>query len=257
MTSRPLRILTTLVAFCGVLATGLAQAQVSSVLSALERKNQAGEQSQERIDGVVEQTRSLVDQYKTVLKETDGLVVYNRLLQRQIDDQNEQIAQLEASIDEITVIERQIMPLMVRMIDGLDEFVGLDVPFLEEERKGRVNNLRDLLDRADVSVAEKFRKVMEAYQIENDYGRTIEKYNGTIPGDAGDIDVEFLRVGRVALIYQTGDRSNTGAWDQAERKWQPLDGSYNTPVRNGIQIADKKKAPDLVTLPISAPEGAQ
>ena len=256
MTSRLLRILLTIAALGGVLATGFAQAQVSSVLTAVQRKNQAGEQSQERIDKVVETTRSIVDQYKTVTKETDGLVVYNRLLQRQIDDQNAQIAKLEQSIDEITVIERQISPLMVRMIDTLDQFVQADVPFLPEERAKRVSDLRGLLDRADVSVAEKFRKVMEAYQIENDYGRTIEKYVGTLPTESGDLDVEFLRVGRVGLIYQTSDRAQTGAWDKAAG-WVALDGSYNSAVRQGIRIADKQTAPDLVMLPISAPEGAQ
>lgn len=257
MTSRLLRILLTIVVLGGVLATGLAQAQVSSVLTAVQRKNQAGEQSQERIDKVVEKTRSIVDQYKTVTKETDGLTVYNRLLQRQIDDQNQQIAQLERSIDDITVIERQISPLMARMIDTLDQFVQADVPFLPEERADRVNDLRELLDRADVSVAEKFRKVMEAYQIENDYGRTIEKYVGTLPTGAGDLDVEFLRVGRVGLIYQTSDRAQTGAWDKATTSWVALDGSYNSAVRQGIRMAAKQTAPDLVMLPISAPEGAQ
>lgn len=257
MTLRPIRILLTVVTMGGILASGFAQAQVSSVLSAVQRKNQAGEQSQERIDSTVERTRSIVDQYKTVVKETDGLVVYNRLLQRQIDDQNAQLTKLEQSIDDITVIERQVTPLMVRMIDGLDDFIQLDVPFLMEERNNRVNDLRSLMDRADVAVAEKFRKVMEAYQIENDYGRTIEKYDGILPTESGELPVEFLRVGRVGLIYQTTDRSQSGAWDQETRAWVQLDGSFNTPVRKGIRIADKQAAPDLLMLPMPAPEAAQ
>lgn len=242
----------------GAMAISAANAQsLDSVFSADERRIRLAQQSQERIDKIVEDTRSALDQYRSVTKELDGLNVYNTLLQRQIDNQNLEINDLTQSIDQVTVIERQIMPLMLDMIDGLSQFIELDVPFLTEERTGRIARLRALLERSDVTVAEKFRRVMEAYQVESDYGRNIETYQGLHEIAGGEREVDFLRVGRVALLYQTEDGAFAGVWDQDARQWVELDGSYRNKLRQGIRVAKKQIAPELMMLPIQAPETAQ
>jgi TolA-binding protein len=237
-------------------ASLLAQS-VDSVLQAEARSVRIAQESQERIDKVVQETRSLTDQYKGVNKEIDGLNVYNQLLERQIANQQQEINDTSASIEQVTVIERQILPLMVRMIQGLEQFVELDVPFLKDERTKRVESLKSLAERSDVTVAEKFRRVMEAYQIENDYGRTIESYKGSIDIGGAERAVNFLRVGRVAFLYQSEDGQDTGAWDQEQRQWVDVGASYRNQVKQGIAIAQKQQAPDLLMLPIPAPEAAQ
>ena len=131
---------------------------------------EAGRQSQNRIDDIVKETDSLETEYKRVLKELEGLKVFNTLMQRQIDRQESDIGKLNEAIDEVEATGRQMLPLMVRMIESLDLFVEADAPFLLDERRSRVGELYDLMEREDVTVAEKFRKVLEAYQIENDYG---------------------------------------------------------------------------------------
>ena len=108
-------------------------------------------------------------------------------------------------MDQVDVINRQIFPLMERMIEGLERSIKLDVPFLMEERTGRVDSLKDIMERSDVSVAEKFRKVMEAYQIENDYGTTVDEYAETIELDDGSKrSYNVLRVGRIGLVLPVG-----------------------------------------------------
>ncbi len=230
--------------------------QVERVLQAEGRNIRIAQESQERIDKVVQDTRNLVDQYKAVTKEIDGLQVYNQLLERQIQGQEGEISDITNSIDQVTVIERQILPLMVRMIEGLEQFVQLDVPFLVKERSQRVDGLKQLVGRSDVSVAEKFRRVMEAYQIESDYGRNIEAYKGEIEIEGQIRAVNYLRIGRVALMYQTDDAKYTGAWDQQNRQWVEED-TYRNQVRTGLLIAQKQQAPDLLLLPIPAPEDVQ
>lgn len=232
---------------------GAAQS-LNEVLGAQERRTRLAQESQDRIDAVVKKTRSLEDQYKAVLKEIEGLDVYNNLMQRQVDNQNAQMADLRESIDQVEVINRQIVPIMVKMIDGLEQFVRLDVPFLLEERLERVAGLRDLMERQDVTVAEKFRKVTEAYQIENDFGRTIEAYKANLEIDDATREVDFLRVGRVALVYQTSDGKVSGVWDQENRSWVELGNEYRNQIKFGLQIARKQVAPDLVLLPVEAPE---
>jgi hypothetical protein len=238
------------------LAAAAAGAQsVDDVLGAGDRRVRLAQASQEKIDEVVEDTRALVDQYNRVTKEIEGLEVYNALMDRQIRDQTAELQRLADSIDQVTVIERQIMPLMLRMIDGLEKFVALDVPFLIEERRDRVQRLHELMERSDVSVAEKFRNVLEAYQIENDFGRTIEAYKGTLEIEGGTREVDFLRVGRVALLYQTVDGAFTGAWSRDTGAFEPLTaGTTRTQVRQGLRMARKEVAPDLLILPVAAPE---
>ena len=153
-----------------------AQANVDQVTQEGEKRAEAGAAEQQRVEQVANQTDKLLTDYKTVTKVVDGLLVYNSLLQRQIDNQEQEKAELANSMTNVALIERQIIPMMTRMIDSLEQFIVLDTPFLLNERQSRLERLRGMMERSDVTAAEKFRRVIEAYQIENDYGRTIEAY---------------------------------------------------------------------------------
>jgi hypothetical protein len=233
---------------------GLALDRVERLVSEGERRSSEGEEAQQRIDRVSEETERLLDAYRQATKVLDGLQVYNELLGRQVDGQRDEIVALQDSIDRVALIERQIVPLMVRMIDSLDAFIALDVPFLPEERGARAARLRALLTDSGVSVAEKFRKVLEAYQVENDYGRTIEAYRDMLDIDGQPREVDLLRVGRVGLYYLTPDGSRAGAWDPGAGAWTALDITrYRATLANGLRIARKQAAPDLLVLPMPAP----
>ncbi|MEO0422021.1 MAG: DUF3450 domain-containing protein [Pseudomonadota bacterium] len=234
------------------------QASLNSVLRADEEVVRLAQASQERVDAIVEDTRSALDKYRSVTKEIDGLNVYNTLLQRQVDDQVTQINEITNSIERVTEIERQITPLMLDMVESLAQFVELDVPFLADERAERIGRLRETLERSDVSVAEKFRVVLEAYEIEVDYGRNIETYPNLLQIDGTERPVDILRVGRTSLYYQTQDQQFTGVWDQKARQWQPLtDSQARNEIRKGIRMAGGQLAPDLLMLPTAAPEAAR
>jgi hypothetical protein len=174
---------------------------VDQVLQAELRRLNLAQQSQERINNIVEGTRSLEDQYRAINKEIDGLRVYNRLMMAQTEGQKAVLEDISLSMDQVDVINRQIFPLMERMIDGLEQSVALDVPFLMEERSARIDNLKEIMERSDVSVAEKFRKVMEAFQIEMDFGSTIEPYKQSLTLEDGTTrDYNMLRIGRVLPV---------------------------------------------------------
>lgn len=234
---------------CGVHAQSL-----DDVLGVREATTQDGRRSQAKVDEIKEDTRDLLSQYKTVMKIVDGLRVYNQQQERLIANQNAEIAELNNSIEDVTEIERQIGPLIQRMIDNLEKFVELDMPFLMSERRDRIEFLKDTLDRADVSVAEKFSQVLQAYQVENTYGTTIEAYTDFVDIDGTSRQVDVLKWGRVSLVFQTPDGEVTGAWDNTARQWQILDDRFRTGVRDGIRIARKTMTADLVILPIPAPE---
>lgn len=217
-----------------------------------------GVTAQNRINTLDDQTAEIESEYKAVLQQLDTLRVYNNQLRDLIAAQVAEIEVVQRDIDRVTTIDREVVPLMLRMVDGLDQFVDLDVPFLIEERRSRIANLRKLMQRADASPAEKFRRVLEAYQIENEYGRTIEGYRGTVSA-SGDrtLTVDFLRVGRVALIYKTLDDAQIARWNKDNNTWQDIDSGFVAPVKKALSIAREQAAPDLLLLPIDAPENAQ
>ena len=240
------------VALAAVLLLASATAPAQTLAQAVEARtsgNAEDLQSQRRIDALSEETDKMLAEYRTRLKQIDALRIYNSQMEQLIASQDEEMASLRRQIDDVEVVGRGVTPLMLKMIDALDAFVSLDVPFLAEERARRVAHLRDLMKRADVTNAEKYRRILEAYQIENDYGRTIEAYRGTL---ADGRTVDFLRVGRISLIYQTLDADEAAVWDQAARQWVALDSSYRTAIKQGLRIARKQAAPDMIRLPLPA-----
>jgi hypothetical protein len=226
---------------------------LDTVLKVENQRTRLAQESQQKIDAVVDSTRKKEDAHKRVLKVIEGLKIYNTLLDRQIQGQQRRMVQIENSIDDVEVISRQIVPSMTRMIDSLKAFVELDVPFLLEERTERVANLELLMADSEVNDAEKFRKVTEAYQIENDYGRTIESYSGSLEVGDETRKVDFLRIGRVSFMYQTQDGKLSGIWDQGARRWEEAD-AYKNGIKAGLKIAKKQVAPDLLLLPVATPE---
>ena len=228
---------------------------VDQVLEADKRRLNLAQESQERINNIVEGTRSLEDQYRSVNKEIDGLKVYNRLMRAQVEGQLATLEDIGLSMDQVDIINRQIFPLMERMIDGLRQSIDLDIPFLKDERIQRVNDLENIMERSDVSVAEKFRKVMEAYQIENEFGWTGDYYTQSLTIDDVTRSFNMLRIGRIGLYFQSDDASVTGRWDNTSREWV-IDNSSRNEIRKGLRMARQLIAPELISVPVPAAEAS-
>jgi hypothetical protein len=222
--------------------------KVDSAISEQIRTEQAAQASQKRIAQLDEEATGMLAEYRQANAENLGLQAYNDQLAAQVKSQQGELDTMTRQLGEIETTSREALPMMQRMVATLQAFVKLDVPFLPEERANRVAQLTDMMTRADVSVSEKYRRIVEAYQIEIEYGRTIEAYQGKV----GDRTVDFLRAGRVALLYQTLDGSETGYWDAEAKKWERDDG-YAEPIKAGLKVAKKQSAPDFLFVPVRAP----
>ena len=209
--------------------------------------------SQTIVSNLSDETQDLLGQYRLVLQQIDRLVAYNDYVERLIVDQEAQIIDIRKQLDQFALIERGIVPLMLDSIDTLDKFIDLDVPFLLEERKARVARLRTIMDLSDVTVSEKYRQIMDAYQIETTYGRDIEAYTGLLEIDGESRQVDFLRIGRTSLTYQTPDQEETGFWNKQAGQWEKLPNKYQNYVTQGLRVARKQVTPNLLELPIEAP----
>ncbi|GAB5498299.1 MAG: DUF3450 domain-containing protein [Pseudohongiellaceae bacterium] len=215
-------------------------------------------EAQNEITRLANSASSTFEEFKRANDNLESLLVLNAGYRRQIAAQEQQLETLMESIDSVEEVTREIPLLMEKMLSSLEQFVAMDYPFHDETRMNRLQFARNAIDNPDVSIAEKFRQVLVAYQTETSYGRTMETYADTINLNGSDRDVNIARFGRVALIYQTTDRMETGAWDNNARQWVPLPpGEYRTAVQTAIRVASQLDAPRIIELPVPAPEAAQ
>ena len=236
----------------GMSADSGAQA-LRNVEAEQKEADRAAQASQEQINEILEKKQDLAGRYAQVVAETESLNKYIEQLSVQVKSQDKEIAGIEQQLLDIETTNREVQPLMQKMVDTLEQFVALDVPFLLEERTNRVNTLKELQARSDVAISEKYRRILEAYQIELEYGRTLDAYQGKIGESGAEKTVEFVRLGRISLMYQTLDGAETGYWDAQKKSWVQ-DNTYADAIKEARRIAKKDGAPDLLTVPVPAPQ---
>jgi len=210
--------------------------------------------SQKRVERLDDQTREMLEAYRQVNRQLERLRQENAHAAKQAEAQEVELRQIAEQLQGLEATRRDIEPLMRQMLQVLERFVALDTPFLPEERQGRLKQLRGLLEQ-EASLPESYRRLLEAYQVETEYGRTIEAYQGELPGDQAGRQVEFLRLGRLALYYLTLDGREAGIWDPKTKQWVRLEASYNPDIQRALRIARKQLPPDLMPLPLFAPGG--
>lgn len=223
--------------------------KVNTVIGEQVKTEEAARASQKRIEALDSETGKMLSDYRQMIAEAQSLKSYNAELASQVQSQNAQLADMTRQIAEIETTSKEVLPMMQKMLDTLEQFVKLDMPFLMEERTNRIAQLKEMMPRADVSTSEKYRRIIEAYQIEMEFGRTIEAYQGKV----NDKTVDFLRSGRVSLMYQTLDGKETGYWDSETKAWK-IDKDYQDVVRAGLKVAKKQAAPDFISVAIRAPK---
>jgi len=213
--------------------------------------------TQEQVDTLADENRDLLHEYRNVLYRIESLKIFNNQIAKQVARQEETLVSLKKQLDRVEVTQRDFVPFMLRMVDTLEEFVALDVPFLSRERAMRIKTIREMMDRPDINLPDKYRRIMEAYQIEMEYGRTIEAYEDRIKLGDQEQTVDILRVGRLVLAYQTLDGRSSGIWDKTGKSWKSLPDDYNRSIAHGLRIARKQAPPELFKLPVPAPEKSQ
>ncbi|MFZ5608200.1 MAG: DUF3450 domain-containing protein [Pseudomonadota bacterium] len=238
------------------MGSALAQTEkVDAVVQVGQEANRLAQQSQQRVDQISDETQKLLAEYRKLSRRIDDIRIYNAQLSRQVASQQQEIARLDDSINNVDVIRRQITPEMIDMVNKLEAFIKLDIPFRRQERLDRVAELRSYLDSGDISPAEQFRQILETLQAEAEYGRTIENYRDVVPHNGQDTNVEVLRMGRVALLYKAeGSSDILGMWDKAAKQWTSLDSSYAKAIEDGLRFAKKQATAQLLVVPVSAPE---
>ena len=221
-------------------------------LEVVGETNRSAANSQQKIDQLSRETRILLEEYRSLRESTEYQQAYTSELEQLQAAQQAQIESLNRQIAQARITRQRILPLMRSMAEALEQFVLLDLPFHQEERLAGVLQLKQRLGRPDLSVSARFRLLLEAYQIEQDYGVTLEAWRGPVSQEGETRSVEFLRLGRAALYFQSLDRETSAYWDATRRAWLPLTGDSNRALSQALRVARKETAPQLLSLPILA-----
>jgi hypothetical protein len=245
--TRPYLLLLTVALTCPVAAHQLDNAR------ALTRDmNHTAITSQKRIDKSAEAALRMRADTERLQEEVDNLAVYRDHLTKLVGNQEAELASLNDQLVEIKTTRQGIVPLMYKMLEGLAVVIDNDKPIKRQQRLARLEKLQQMMAQADVSDAEKYRRILEAYQIEIDYGTKLGVYQGTIHVSSFKdlLHVELLHLGRIALVARSLDRQFYWQWHEPQSQWQAIT-EQTAEINKAFNMANKQIAPSLLKLPVS------
>ncbi|MBB1270133.1 DUF3450 domain-containing protein [Shewanella sp. SR44-3] len=213
--------------------------------------------SQQKVDKYYDQAQDMQFEYGNVADERESLKSYNDYVAGLVADQENSMQLIQGDINGVDKLRQGVVPLMFKMVDALEQFVKLDLPFNTQVRTDRVENLKTVLNTAEVTLAEKYRLILDAYSIEREYGNFVAVETGKLELNGKEVLVDFFHLGRIALYAQSLDQKTAWMFDAESKTWNELEDSYLRDLTKGIRIARKQGALDLFALPLPAAETAQ
>lgn len=208
------------------------------------------QETQKKEDVWASQKGKLTARYRSLQANLKYLKKVKTKTEQMLRAQEKQVAETERMIKESARVGEELQSYLVLVVERLEERIEKDIPFLLEEREERLASIKEVLALPDKPLAEKYRRVMEALQIEAEYGRTVEVYQDTINfGDRSRL-FDVLRAGRLSLFCRTTDGKLAGIFNQVNHKWVVLPSKYRRDVGKGIEIANRERSVDLIKLPI-------
>lgn len=227
------------------------------VAPALKNSIAAGKASQQRVEKAADAAVAARLELQNAQLQLRDLEAYNRYMQSLVADQQNELGKLSQQLEAVQETRQGLIPLMLQMQAELEQLVQNDIPLRKEDRLARVEQLKATLARADVSEAEKFRQLLQAYQIEAEYGSRLDSYAAELVLDGAPRRVDVLAVGRVSLLAMTANRSQAWRWSGQNKQWQPLDSQWLSPVAEALDMAADNKVPQLLNVPLSVSRGQE
>lgn len=224
-------------------------AQLDSALNAAKSSTQSSAASQQRVESLDDEADNMLREYRAVLQQRDNIDLFVQQQDIFLQSQKAEIDSLRKQLGTVEQIKQGMVPMMLTMTAAIEDSIRSDLPFSLGERLERVDRVKSVLSNPNVSPAEQYRQVLNAFEIEVSYGQGIDAYEGVHPTKPGN-SVDFVRFGRVALIYMTKDESEIARFNMETRGWDELDSGQALQVRQAIRIANGEAAPDIVTAPV-------
>ncbi|WP_051279538.1 DUF3450 domain-containing protein [Hellea balneolensis] len=234
----------------GLLMSAPASAQLESALNTAKASTSASAASQQRVERLDDEADTAVREFRAVLQQKDNIALFVAQQDIFLQSQKSEIASLRRQLGTVEQIKQGMSPMMLKMAAEIEDAIKADMPFNMAERLARVERMKNTLSDPNVSPAEQYRQVLNAFKIEVSYGQGIDSYEGMHPTKPGNV-VNFLRFGRVSLVYMTKDESEVGRYNLDTKSWDVLSGADALALRKAIRISRGEAAPDVVFAPVS------
>ncbi|MGJ7458335.1 DUF3450 domain-containing protein [Halomonas sp. MA07-2] len=230
---------------------GMTSSVADTLLTQMQEAQEPQANLQARIDAADDGVRQQLEALRRWERETRRLDAESDLLSPYLASQEERLDQQEAALATRDETQAALPDLQRRLVARLAEWIDRDLPFLGDERRARVASLEATIVDRDMPIDKRLERIFAAWRAEFDYGREFDTWRGYL--EAGDTrrEVEFLRLGRVALYYLTLDGRAGGVWRAGESRWAALDEEERREVQRGLLIARDQRTPQLLRLPMS------
>ena len=208
------------------------------------------QKTQKQLDRWEQEKSGLVAEYEQLKQQQEQLIAINAALTTEAQAHQDILEGLVFQKEANLKIQREMLPFLHEVCASLEEMVINDPPFLQEERKNRLQKLALFMDDVEISIAEKYRKVMEALFVEAEYGNTIEVTQDKIDLSGSEVLADVFRLGRISLFALTLDHQSAGVFNVAENRWSPLAKEHLQSVVAAVEMGKKRRTVEVMSLPI-------
>lgn len=245
-------IRTTLAASAAALVVaGAAHAQLDRALEVARQSTQDGARTQEQINNLADAADNAEREYLAVREQIESQRVFIAQQNVFLRSQENELAGLQSQLERVGNIEVDLAPMMLEMFNALEDFIGSDLPFRMDQRTQRLDNIRDVLGQANVSPAEKYRLLLNAFEIESAYGRSLNSYSEEVMVDGVPQEANILQIGRVAMIRSVG--GDLAIMTHDNQTWRPVPSSMANNVQRAFRIANEVTTPEVFEAPLPGP----
>ena len=240
--------------FCILLALAASPALAGNVLDDVKKplgdSIQVRQETQKKMDKWGAERRELEARYRELQTLVERQAQTLEAAKDREQSLEKAVAQKQQRLENARRMSEELSPFLHDSLSRLELLIYEGDSFLIPERQARLDRLRETITAPDISPGEMYRKIMEAFFVEAEYGNTVEVYRETLSVEGADIRANVLRFGRLAMFCQTLDEKQCGVLDPASNQWRWLPAKFVPELSRAFSMAQKQLPMDIVSLPL-------
>jgi hypothetical protein len=208
------------------------------------------QQTQKKQEAWAEEKSDYAARYRAAKAQVDYLEKTRAFEEKEVGSLDAGISELERRMVESARLKDNLEDSLNVVVNRLDAWVKQDIPFLHEERSARLVSVREAIAKPEVTGAEKLRRVLEALQVEANYGNTVDVSQERIKVGNEEISADVVRVGRVSVYWRSPDGKRVGEFDRASNQWVEIDRKYANTIADLREMVMRLRSTKVITLPL-------